>query len=154
MASAWEGLPASFTGAAGSTESVEPLEPSPDDSPGFSTRVFRGCVVQAPTFGRLTVDPHATVVVDARTGRIAAYYSSADALLPAARAAVAAAHAEGALTVLGPREFLLPGFVDCHLHAPQYSYAGTGLVRALGREFTGRGVRSQLGELSWVIAGR
>jgi guanine deaminase len=24
-----------------------------------------------------------------------------------------------------PTQFLLPGFIDTHLHAPQYSYAGT-----------------------------
>jgi hypothetical protein len=25
---------------------------------------------------------------------------------------------------LGPSEFLMPGMVDCHIHAPQYSYTG------------------------------
>jgi guanine deaminase len=27
---------------------------------------------------------------------------------------------------LGPHEFLCPGFVDLHIHAPQYTFAGTG----------------------------
>ena len=29
------------------------------------------------------------------------------------------------LRELGPTQFLMPGFIDCHHHAPQYSYAGT-----------------------------
>ena len=28
---------------------------------------------------------------------------------------------------LAPQQFLLPGFVDTHIHAPQYPNAGTGL---------------------------
>lgn len=27
---------------------------------------------------------------------------------------------------LGPMQFLLPGFIDCHFHAPQYAFAGAG----------------------------
>ena len=40
---------------------------------------------------------------------------------------MAVARNAGLLRRLGPREMLLPGFVDCHIHAPQYSYVGTGL---------------------------
>jgi len=42
-------------------------------------------------------------------------------------AVVAAAKEAGTLRALGPREFILPGFVDTHIHAPQFSYSGTGL---------------------------
>jgi guanine deaminase len=26
---------------------------------------------------------------------------------------------------LSPKQFLIPGFIDCHIHAPQYSFTGT-----------------------------
>jgi hypothetical protein len=100
--------------------------------------VFQGCVVQTPRFGELLVDLCATVVVSPQTGRIVAYYPtpsslSDDAASAAADAAaccaafVAAASLAGTLHCLGPREFLLPGFVDAHLHAPQHVNCGTGL---------------------------
>ena len=30
------------------------------------------------------------------------------------------------ITTLEKGKFLIPGFVDCHIHAPQYSFTGTG----------------------------
>jgi guanine deaminase len=32
---------------------------------------------------------------------------------------------------LGPHDFLCPGFIDLHIHAPQYAFAGTGTDRSL-----------------------
>ena len=47
-------------------------------------------------------------------------------------AAAAALEATGvAVFRLGPREFLIPGFVDCHVHCSQWSYMGTGIDRPL-----------------------
>eukprot|EP00971_Amphidinium_carterae_P190311 3777140-Amphidinium_carterae.1 len=46
---------------------------------------------------------------------------------PELKAAVEDAVKAGRVIDLSPTQFLLPGFVDCHIHAPQYSYAGTGL---------------------------
>ena len=41
--------------------------------------------------------------------------------------------ADSAVTVrrLGPREFLVPGFVDCHVHCSQWPFSGTGIDRPL-----------------------
>ncbi len=30
------------------------------------------------------------------------------------------------VTVLSALQFFIPGFIDCHIHAPQYEFAGTG----------------------------
>jgi len=35
------------------------------------------------------------------------------------------------LVTLGPPEFLTPGFIDLHIHAPQYSYTGTATDKPL-----------------------
>jgi guanine deaminase len=32
---------------------------------------------------------------------------------------------------LGPREYLVPGFVDCHIHTSQWAYMGTGIDKPL-----------------------
>lgn len=32
---------------------------------------------------------------------------------------------EGAVFRLQPCQFLIPGLVDCHIHAPQFSFTGT-----------------------------
>lgn len=34
---------------------------------------------------------------------------------------------------LAPHEFLCPGFIDLHIHAPQFAYTGTGWLFAVGR---------------------
>lgn len=35
------------------------------------------------------------------------------------------------VTLLGQDQFLMPGFVDCHTHAPQFPNLGLGLDRPL-----------------------
>ena len=40
---------------------------------------------------------------------------------------LATASSSGCLTTLTTTQFLMPGMIDCHIHAPQYSNAGTGL---------------------------
>ena len=97
-------------------------------STGPPDLVFHGCVVQTPSLGRLTIEHATTIVVCGITGRIIAVYKRCDGETTGLRTrAVESARASGTLRVLGSHEFLLPGFVDCHLHAPQYSYTGTGL---------------------------
>lgn len=39
-----------------------------------------------------------------------------------------------AVRELGPREFLVPGFIDTHIHFPQFPFAGTGIDRPLMAE--------------------
>lgn len=38
---------------------------------------------------------------------------------------------ESKIDVLGKNEFFMPGMVDTHIHAPQYSFIGTGMERPL-----------------------
>ena len=109
--------PAAYKRKRSEKETQEPQPP----------RVFVGTVVQAPRFGDLTIDQGAVVVVSQATGIIEAFYGDRECECAEALAAVAAARAAGTLRSLGCREFLLPGFVDCHLHAPQFSTTGTGL---------------------------
>ena len=49
-----------------------------------------------------------------------------------AEGAAALLEADGMEVIkLGKREFLLPGFVDCHVHCSQWPYMGTGIDKPL-----------------------
>jgi guanine deaminase len=39
--------------------------------------------------------------------------------------------ADADITRLAPFQFLMPGFIDCHIHAPQYSNCGVGVDKEL-----------------------
>ncbi|TMW62067.1 hypothetical protein Poli38472_009560 [Pythium oligandrum] len=84
-------------------------------------RFIRGCVVHTPSRGVLEVHPDAFVAVDATSGRITTFHKQIeDADLK---------HFEDDghdALVLEAHQFLMPGFVDTHVHAPQYQYMGTG----------------------------
>ena len=92
--------------------------------------VFRANLVHTPgSFGSLEVVKDAHVVVDNLTGTITHILRDDEV------------HQLEALRVVelvdlvndGPGDscFLLPGFVDCHIHAPQYSNTGTGAWRVV-----------------------
>ena len=97
----------------------------PDSPPAFA---FRGAVVHSRALDRLEVLPDALIVVEG--GRVA---QLTDLLAPGVNAhatlEAAAACCGGAERIerLGPRQLLVPGFVDGHAHAPQYVFAGTGM---------------------------
>jgi guanine deaminase len=92
------------------------------------TVAILGTAVDAPSLGVVRgLDTQTLIVVSRSTGKIVSVQRDADA--PAAAAALEAAGVE--LVRLGPREFLLPGFVDCHVHCSQWAYMGTGIDRPL-----------------------
>lgn len=83
---------------------------------------IRGTVVHTPCRGDVEVLPDRLLAIDdAGSGRILA-------LLPGEQEAECLALHDGReeeVVRLQPHEFLLPGFVDTHFHAPQYAYTGT-----------------------------
>ena len=112
-------------------EEAEPLLPKKRQRTGIlqgpNSTVFRGCVVHCPSIGEVALDLDATVVVNLATGHIDQYYPTERKDEAEVKELLDDAKTRGSLKVLGMREFLLPGFVDCHAHAPQFSYTGTGL---------------------------
>lgn len=74
----------------------------------------------------MAVHARAAVGVDTGSGRITAFETAPSAV----EAAVLAAASDGGggtvvVQELGPSQFLCPGFVDTHIHAPQFAYTGT-----------------------------
>lgn len=90
---------------------------------GVAGRTLRGTFFHAPEIGTVEVLEDALVVVDAE-GVIAAVLPAGD---PAHAAEVARASAAGALVTVGAGAYVLPGFVDLHIHAPQYPQLGKAL---------------------------
>ena len=95
--------------------------------------VYRGAVIHSRDFDTLEVIEDALLGVDAR-GRIC-FLVDVAADPPAfqvaddpgdAAAAVAAARSARVIT-LGEGQFICPGFVDGHAHAPQHAFTGTGM---------------------------
>lgn len=89
---------------------------------------FRSCVLlangfHAPVAGEIDVLEEALIAIDA-DGVIETVIRSGDEGYETAKAAAITA---GKLEQLAPGHWLLPGFVDCHVHAPQYPQLGTAL---------------------------
>jgi guanine deaminase len=83
---------------------------------GFAVR---GACLHTPAPDRVEAWPDALIEVHA--GTIVAVH-------PDAQAAMAATYqASGSLLHLAPRQMLLPGLVDLHIHAPQFPNLGTAL---------------------------
>jgi guanine deaminase len=80
-------------------------------------KAFLGTTIHAPTHDRLEVLDDSLIIVGG-DGRIAGIRSAADA--DQYRAA-------GTLTELKPGQYLLPGLVDLHVHAPQFPQMGKAL---------------------------
>jgi guanine deaminase len=86
-------------------------------------RAFQGTFLHAPLRGELECLRDALVVV-AADGAITAVHGPGSPLAASERARLAAA---GALVTLAPRQFVLPGMVDLHVHAPQWPQLGKAL---------------------------
>jgi guanine deaminase len=86
-------------------------------------RAFLGTALHTPTKDKLEVLPRSLFVVDDE-GCIVAIHpeESSDAKIKAYRLKAA-----GRLEVLGPNQYLLPGLVDLHVHAPQWPQLGKAL---------------------------
>ncbi|KAI9495251.1 hypothetical protein BDB00DRAFT_815281 [Zychaea mexicana] len=87
--------------------------------------LFHGTFVHTPKRGELVILTDTLLAVDETTGRIAT-------LLPGIPRTQLEATIQTTqlqqhtLTLLSPTQFILPGFIDTHIHAPQITYAGTG----------------------------
>lgn len=86
-------------------------------------RVLRANFFHAPERGRID-HAEAALLAVAADGRIASLTRRED---PGYAAGLEAAGAAGTLVELGQGQYLLPGFVDLHVHAPQYPQLGRAL---------------------------
>eukprot|EP00656_Telonema_subtile_P020664 TRINITY_DN21744_c0_g1_i1.p1 TRINITY_DN21744_c0_g1~~TRINITY_DN21744_c0_g1_i1.p1 ORF type:complete len:458 (+),score=71.60 TRINITY_DN21744_c0_g1_i1:85-1458(+) len=87
---------------------------------------YRGAVVSAPKFGLLHVLEDHSVGVDA-CGRISFVVPGA----PSSEQLDILGIAPDEVRILSGTQFLAPGFIDTHIHAPQYSYTGTATDKPL-----------------------
>ncbi|KAL4167184.1 hypothetical protein KRP22_012670 [Phytophthora ramorum] len=90
-------------------------------APPLGPRYVRGCVVHAPSRGSIELFEDAFLSIDPESGRIATFHAVTDAsdlLLLSKCPASDFLH-------LPSHQFLLPGFVDTHIHAPQFPFMGT-----------------------------
>ncbi|KAG7397461.1 hypothetical protein PHYBOEH_000740 [Phytophthora boehmeriae] len=80
----------------------------------------RGRVVHAPLRGEIELFEDAFLTVDSVSGRIVGFHTQTqpDDL-------VLAAASSSSFIELSSHEFLMPGFVDTHVHAPQFQFMGT-----------------------------
>ena len=92
----------------------------PNKGPDFA---IRGAAIQAPARGAIEFMTDAVIAVDA-AGRIVAYGTATDPELAAIEARCRAA---GRLVQLDGGQYLLPGLVDLHVHAPQWPQLGKAL---------------------------
>ena len=83
------------------------------------TAVYTGDFIHTPSFGRLELLQDVSVAVNT-DGRIASITNT----LPELPSDVL--HVR-----LSPNQFVIPGFVDLHTHAPQYQYSGTATDKPL-----------------------
>jgi guanine deaminase len=86
-------------------------------------RAFLGNALHTPTRGRIEYLPGVLIEVDAG-GVIQALHGEN---APQAAAVAARHQAAGSLVTLGRGEYLLPGLVDLHVHAPQWPQLGLAL---------------------------
>jgi guanine deaminase len=86
-------------------------------------RAFLGTALHTPVRGKLEMLRDALMVVGS-DGRISAVHKceSTDT-----RSIIERFATTGRLVTLGPRQFLLPGLVDLHIHAPQWPQLGKAL---------------------------
>ena len=88
---------------------------------------IRGTLIHTPTAGAIEILANALIVVDNR-GQIAAVSGPGRSDYKKVEQMAADA---GNLVTLSPKEYLLPGLVDTHVHAPQWPQLGKALDRPL-----------------------
>jgi len=82
--------------------------------------VFRGTLVHTRVYGQIDIlHDHLLVVVEGKIAKVVPG-SQEDAVL------AEYGTPPGAVRRLAQGEFLMPGMIDTHVHAPQYKFAGTG----------------------------
>ncbi|MGX7030639.1 guanine deaminase [Vagococcus zengguangii] len=90
-------------------------------------KYFKGSIFHTPTHGELVYIEDALIVVN-ETGEIQAVYQPTDAEY---QATLAEAQESDNFLCLGKGQYFLPGFVDLHVHAPQWPQAGVALDEPL-----------------------
>lgn len=81
--------------------------------------VFQGAIVHSTALDTLEVFPEATIVVD-HQGKIINFYRSKDEVHESA------IPENAQIIQIPPGDFLIPGFIDTHNHAPQWPMRGMG----------------------------
>lgn len=78
---------------------------------------IRGCFIQSRVVGIIEIYTDALITFDTETGKIIQFSNQFSSQAD-----------DDYLNVwqLEPFQFILPGFIDTHIHAPQYAYMGTG----------------------------
>ena len=84
----------------------------------------RGSFIHAPVYGSVELLEDYCVGIDS-TGRICFVVPGAGAAQECVK------HGIANCTILSPTQFICPGLVDTHIHAPQYSYTGTATDKPL-----------------------
>ncbi|KAH3745148.1 guanine deaminase [Pelomyxa schiedti] len=90
-------------------------------SGGVAVTGFRGGLVHCGADGQLQIMPDAAIGIGAN-GKIAFVVPDASTYVPPTGVT---------LRQLSPTQFFVPGFIDGHIHAPQYSFVGLGSNLAL-----------------------
>lgn len=83
-----------------------------------SSIVFRGAIIHSLEPSKLEILPHATIVINSE-GRIEAFSRDASCPQPAIPTGAQIHH-------IPAGDFLIPGFIDTHNHAPQWPMRGLG----------------------------
>ena len=89
------------------------------------TRVFRGTTIHTPSLGQLRIQD-SVLAVDSR-GRIAFIRPGEELDTLKEKFSLE----DSTFVQLSPSQFLIPGFIDTHIHAAQYPNTGLGLDRPL-----------------------
>ena len=94
--------------------------------PAGTTYAVLGHIVDAPQLDVVRGLDEPSLVVVSGSGEIESVHRAG------AADAAASLEASGVTVIrLGQRDFLVPGFIDCHVHASQWAYMGTGVDRPL-----------------------
>ncbi|KAJ2652791.1 hypothetical protein IWW40_000904 [Coemansia sp. RSA 1250] len=93
--------------------------------------VFRGCIIDTPALGALRVRSNGALGVDLSTGRIIGVADQEGRKTPATElvAGWIGQPVDSSMvqtTDLSADQFLMPGLIDTHTHAPQFTYLGLG----------------------------
>ncbi|KAJ1958782.1 hypothetical protein EC988_000102 [Linderina pennispora] len=91
--------------------------------------VFTGCVIDTPAIDQLRIRPQATLGVDKATGRIIGVTDNASqsaAELVGSWTGAPVSETEIEQVSLQADQFLMPGLIDTHTHAPQFTFLGIG----------------------------
>ncbi|KAJ2157858.1 hypothetical protein GGF46_004194 [Coemansia sp. RSA 552] len=91
--------------------------------------IFRGCLIDTPALGTLRIRPRAALGADCSTGRIVGVaeqpVGSPEGLIREWTGQTVRADKVEVID-LSADQFLMPGLIDTHTHAPQFTFQGLG----------------------------